>query len=144
MQEYTRFLLMRRWTVHDTNLGTDHEIMFQGRFVESGLVTQAELILSSLYKFFSSGDLLQPKRANKGKSTSNHSEAFSEAGLLTAKECFEYRNYQSCLRLVQLLVEKNVLSAYEGDLSISQKLIDLGHDSVQAILQNVSPFHTRC
>jgi hypothetical protein len=120
------------------------EKLFINQFVQSGLVTQAGVILLYAYKFFIISNILSLDKGknNKGKSTYNVCEASNAAGLLVAKECFSFQNYITGFRLIQLLIGENWLHTSQEYLNIPH-IFSQYSESLELLLQNVFDFYLR-
>lgn len=121
--------------------------LFNNQYVQSGLVSQADIILIASYKYFLTGNILSKHKSDKkgkGKANYNACDASNHSGLSLAKECFNYQNYLTSFRLIQLLVAENYRLIASQRINITD-ILSHRAEALESLLQNVLPFHNfRC
>lgn len=104
--------------------------LFRTQYREIGLVASSERVTTLIHTFLV--ELYNSDHSSSGKGKGKSID-FVSPGLKLANECFESRNYQNSIRVVQLLIEQCLL---KGDVIIPE-LESLHSNSLVFLLQNV-------
>lgn len=125
---------------HDSSITELDDILFCKQYREMGLVTDSQDILSNVYIFFKSSESLAeltPKQLSKGKSRLHTYRLGHTAAFKAAQACFNYRNFESCYRIVQLLTWQLYLSGNTSEIESWSELSVLGASCLQQLLQSI-------
>ena len=107
------------------------KILFKNQYQETGLVASSDNTIRLLMVFLSAKEKdLRSELKGKGKSNFG---MLTESVFEASKECLETRNFQSCMRLIQLLSERQLSSTKE----ISQDVLDISEECSILLLNNV-------